>query len=208
MTLYGISMKPTDKKIYLASKSPRRRELLRQIDIDFELLLTLDDTDETVHPGEDPEHYVTRVTRAKLMNALHTMHTRQLPARPILTSDTTVVIDNLILGKPASTEQALEMIRRLSDKTHQVYTSVAVGAHDEIWQLTQCSQVKFDVIPEETIQKYCRTKEPFDKAGAYGIQGLAAMFIKEIKGSYSGIMGLPLFEAAQLLKNAGIPLIE
>lgn len=200
-------MKPTDRKIYLASKSPRRRELLRQIGIEFELLMTTDEVDESVNPGELPEHYVTRVTMDKLTNALQIMHSRQLKSRPIVAADTTVVIDNLILGKPASYAQALDMIRRLSGQTHQVYTSVAVGFQDDIWQLTQRSDVTFDVIPEEVMVKYCKTKEPFDKAGAYGIQGIAATFIKEIKGSYSGIMGLPLFETAQLLQKAKIPLI-
>lgn len=200
-------MKPTDRKIYLASKSPRRRELLRQIGIEFELLMSIEEVDESVNPGELPEHYVTRVTKAKLLNALQTMRSRQLRNRPIVAADTTVVIDNLILGKPASYAQALDMIRRLSGHTHQVYSSVAVAFHDDVWQLTQCSDVTFDVIPEEVIQQYCKTKEPFDKAGAYGIQGIAATFIKEIKGSYSGIMGLPLFETAQLLQKARIPLI-
>lgn len=200
-------MKPTDRKIYLASKSPRRRELLRQIGIDFELLMSIEEVDESVNPGELPEHYVTRVTKAKLINALETMHSRQLRTRPIVAADTTVVIDNLILGKPASYAQALDMIRRLSGHTHQVYSSVAVAFHDDIWQLTQCSDVTFNVIPEDIIEQYCKTKEPFDKAGAYGIQGIAATFIKEIRGSYSGIMGLPLFETAQLLQKAKIPLI-
>lgn len=200
-------MKPTDRKIYLASKSPRRRELLRQIGIEFELLMSIEEVDESVNPGELPEHYVTRVTKAKLLNALETMHTRQLRTRPIVAADTTVVIDNLILGKPASYAQALDMIRRLSGQTHQVYSSVAVAFHDDVWQLTQCSDVTFNVIPEEVIEQYCKTKEPFDKAGAYGIQGIAATFIKEIRGSYSGIMGLPLFETAQLLQKAKIPLI-
>lgn len=200
-------MKPTDRKIYLASKSARRRELLRQIGIEFELLMTLEEVDESVNPGEKPHDYVTRVTKAKLTNAVNTMRARQLKVRPIVAADTTVVIDNLILGKPASFAQAVDMIRRLSGQTHHVYTSVAVAFHDDIWQLTQCSEVTFETIPEEVIIKYCKTKEPFDKAGAYGIQGVAATFIKEIKGSYSGIMGLPLFETAQLLQNARIPLI-
>lgn len=201
-------MKPSDRKIYLASKSPRRRELLRQINVDFELLLSTDDVDEQVNPGEKPDAYVTRVTRDKLLNAQHTMLARQLPERPILAADTTVVIDDLILGKPASTEQAVAMISRLSGRTHQVLTSVAVALHDQIWQTTQSSDVTFETLSEDTVRSFCNTKEPYDKAGGYGIQGLAAIFIHTIHGSHSGIMGLPLFETAQLLQKSGIRILD
>lgn len=201
-------MKPSDKKIYLASKSPRRRELLRQINVEFELLLSADEVNEQAHPNEKPEAYVTRVTYDKLLAAQKTMKLRQLPVRPILSADTTVVIDDTILGKPASTEEAVIMLSTLSGRTHQVLTSIAVAIHDQIWQITQRSDVTFDTLSPETIRRYCNTKEPYDKAGGYGIQGIAALFIQSIHGSHSGIMGLPLFETAQLLQKVGIGVFE
>lgn len=200
-------MKLIDRKIYLASKSPRRRELLRQIGTDFELLLSPEEVNEQVHPGERPDAYVARVTYDKLVNAQKIMHARQLPQRPILSADTTVVIDDLILGKPVSKAQAIAMMERLSGRTHQVLTSVAVALHEQVWQITQRSDVTFDTLSPDTIAGYCNTKEPYDKAGGYGVQGLASIFIKDIQGSHSGIMGLPLFETAQLLQKAGVPLL-
>ncbi len=200
-------MKLADKKIYLASKSPRRRELLRQIGIDFELLLNDKEVDEQVLPHEKPADYVARVTRDKLLSAHRTMQFRQLPARPILAADTTVVVDDLILGKPVDFKEAVDMITRLSGRTHQVLTSIAVSWRDQVWQLTQYSDVAFDVVSDDDIRAYCATTEPYDKAGAYGIQGLASIFIKDIAGSHSGIMGLPLFETTQLLQKAGLKLL-
>ncbi|NUU01940.1 Maf family protein [Herbaspirillum robiniae] len=204
-------MKQAEQKIYLASKSPRRRELLRQIGIDFELLLSEKEVDESVLPNEGPLDYVARVTRDKLESAQQTMILRQLPHRPLLSADTTVVIDHLILGKPASHEEAVQMITRLSGRTHQVLTSVAVGltmgVETEIWQITQQSDVSFAALTTDAIEAYCSTIEPYDKAGAYGIQGLASMFISNIVGSHSGIMGLPLFETAQLLQKAGVRIL-
>lgn len=204
-------MKQAEQKIYLASKSPRRRELLRQIGIDFELLLSEKEVDESVLPNEGPLDYVARVTRDKLQSAQQTMILRQLPHRPLLSADTTVVIDHLILGKPANHDEAVQMITRLSGRTHQVLTSVAVGltmgVETEIWQVTQQSDVSFADLTGEAIEAYCNTIEPYDKAGAYGIQGLASMFISNIVGSHSGIMGLPLFETAQLLQKAGVRIL-
>lgn len=204
-------MKQAEQKIYLASKSPRRRELLRQIGIDFELLLSEKEVDESVLPNEGPLDYVARVTRDKLESAQQTMILRQLPHRPLLSADTTVVIDHLILGKPADHAEAVQMIARLSGRTHQVLTSVAVGVtlgvETEIWQITQQSDVSFAALTDEAIEAYCNTIEPYDKAGAYGIQGLASMFISNIVGSHSGIMGLPLFETAQLLQKAGVRIL-
>jgi septum formation protein len=200
-------MKLADKKIYLASKSPRRRELLRQIGIDFELLLNDKEVDEQVLPDEKPADYVARVTRDKLLSAHRTMLYRQLPPRPILSADTTVVIDDLILGKPLDYKEAVEMITRLSGRTHQVLTSIAVAWHEQVWQLTQYSDVAFDTLSQDAIRAYCATQEPYDKAGGYGIQGLASIFIKDIAGSHSGIMGLPLFETTQLLQKAGVRIL-
>ena len=205
-------MRPADQKIYLASKSPRRRELLRQIGVEFELLLLRDqsgrvaDVTEQVLPGETPDSYVHRVTREKVQAGVETVRWRRLPLRPVLTADTTVVLDQNIFGKPADPAEALDMLRRLSGRTHQVLTSVAVQRDDEIWQVTQCSDVTFATLSDATLRVYCATKEPYDKAGAYGIQGYAATFIERMAGSYTGIMGLPLFETAQLLKQAGLKL--
>ena len=200
-------MKLADKKIYLASKSPRRRELLRQIGIEFELLLSDKEVDEQVLPNEKPADYVARVTRDKLLSARQIMLQRQLPARPLLAADTTVVVDDLILGKPTDFKQAVEMITLLSGRTHQVLTSIAVAWQEQMWQITQYSDVAFDDLTDEAIRGYCATQEPYDKAGGYGIQGLASIFIKDIAGSHSGIMGLPLFETAQLLQKAGVRLL-
>jgi septum formation protein len=197
-------MKQTIKKIYLASKSPRRRELLRQIGIEFELLLNDSEVNEDVLPGEAPHDYVARVTRDKAEHAREIMLRRQLPMRPVLAADTTVVIDTAILGKPADMYEAVQMMRRLSGRTHQVLTSVAVAFGAEMWQITQSSDVVFAPLSEQTIAAYCDTPEPYDKAGGYGIQGPAAIFITNISGSYSGIAGLPLFETAQLLQKAGV----
>lgn len=203
-------MKHPERKIYLASKSPRRRELLRQIGIEFEILQLRDhaargpDVSETVHPDEFPQDYVARVSAEKASFAWHMMHKRRMLPRPVLAADTTVVIDGSILGKPAGTAEAIEMMRQLSGRTHQVMTAIALYHDEQSWQLTQISDVTFADLSEQTIASYCATHEPYDKAGGYGIQGLAAVFIRHIAGSYSGIMGLPLFETTQLLEEAGI----
>jgi septum formation protein len=203
-------MKPANHKIYLASKSPRRRELLRQIGVEFELLLLRDqsprgpEVNEEVRPGEKAEEYVTRVAREKAEFASTVMMWRRLPIRAVLSADTTVVIDDRILGKPANVAEAVEMIKALSGRTHQVMTSIAVCRGDDNWQTTQTSNVTFAAMTDDMIRAYCATPEPYDKAGGYAIQGIAAVFIENIVGSYSGIMGLPLHETAQLLRNAGI----
>jgi septum formation protein len=205
-------MKPIDKKIYLASKSPRRRELLRQIGVEFELLMLRNDTNrgpdvsEVVIFGEDPVDYVARVAREKAAFAWSIVQNRRLPVRPILSADTTVTLDGKILGKPANKAEAIAMLERLSGRTHQVLTSIAVHHHNNVEQVTQVSQVRFATLSLASIKAYCATQEPYDKAGGYGIQGMAALFVEHIDGSHSGIMGLPLYETARLLRNAGIPL--
>ncbi|MBW8897423.1 MAG: septum formation inhibitor Maf [Massilia sp.] len=205
-------MKPIDKKIYLASKSPRRRELLRQIGVEFELLMLRNDTvrgpdvSEAVLPGETAEAYVARVANEKAAFAWNIVQNRRLPVRPVLAADTTVVVDGDILGKPANTAEAVRMLERLSGRSHQVLTSIAVHYTDMAQQLTQVSEVRFATLSPASIKAYCATPEPYDKAGGYGIQGLAALFVEHIDGSHSGIMGLPLFETAQLLRQAGVPL--
>lgn len=203
--------KPLDNKIYLASKSPRRRELLRQVGVDFELLsLRTDpargvDVSEEAYPNEDPLAYVARVANEKGAFAWKVLQLRRQPLRPVLTADTTVTIDGLILGKPENNEEAVEMLGRLSGRTHQVLTSVAVHYTDMALQVTQVSDVRFARLSADAIKAYCATPEPYDKAGGYGIQGLAALFVEHIEGSHSGIMGLPLFETANLLRKAGVP---
>ncbi|NHZ32199.1 MULTISPECIES: nucleoside triphosphate pyrophosphatase [Massilia] len=205
-------MKPIDRKIYLASKSPRRRELLRQIGVEFELLTLRNDTPrgpdvtEVVHPGEAAIDYVARVANEKAAFGWNMVQNRRLTLRPVLAADTTVTIDGAILGKPGSPNEAMEMLERLSGRTHQVLTAIAVHHTDMKRQVTQVSQVRFAKLSAASIKAYCSTPEPYDKAGGYGLQGLAALFVEHIEGSHSGIVGLPLFETAQLLREAGIPL--
>jgi septum formation protein len=208
-----MSYKPLDKKIYLASKSPRRRELLRQVGVEFELLMLRSDpargavdVSEDVRPGEDPNDYVARVAKEKGAFAWSVLQMRRQPLRPVLTADTTVTIDGEILGKPANADEAIAMLERLSGRTHQVLTSVAVHYNNLAEQVTQVSNVRFAQLSPEAIRAYCATSEPYDKAGGYGIQGMAALFIDYIEGSHSGIMGLPLFETASLLRRAGVPI--
>ena len=206
-------MKSLDKKIYLASKSPRRRELLRQVGIDFDILsLRSDpgrgiDVSEDAFTGEPALDYVARVAREKGAFGWNLLHIRRMPLRPVLSADTTVTIDGEILGKPADPKEAYAMLERLSGRTHQVLTSVAVHYTDVFEQVTQVSNVQFAQLTPEAIRAYCATPEPYDKAGAYGIQGLAALFIEHIEGSHSGIMGLPVFETAQLLQKAGVAVL-
>ncbi|MGK5009369.1 Maf family protein [Janthinobacterium sp. MDB2-8] len=205
-------MKTADHKIYLASKSPRRRELLRQIGIDFELLLLRSDgprgadVTEEVLADESALDYVARVSNEKAAFAWDLVRRRHLTPRPVLAADTTVTIDGIILGKPADRFEAVAMLQQLSGRTHQVLTSIAVHYKNFAEQRTQVSQVRFGVLSPAAIAAYCATPEPYDKAGGYGIQGSAALFVEHIEGSHSGIMGLPLYETAQLLRLAGLPL--
>ena len=202
-----------DKKIYLASQSPRRRELLRQIGVDFELLsLRSDaargaDVSELALPGEAALDYVARVANEKAAFAWHVVQCRRLPVRPVLAADTTVTLDGAILHKPANLDEAVCMLERLSGRVHQVMTSVAVHHTHFAGQFTHTSSVRFATLSAASINAYCATGEPYDKAGGYGIQGLAALFVEHIEGSHSGIMGLPLFETARLLREAGLALV-
>ena len=206
-------MKNPNQKIYLASQSPRRRELLRQIGVDFDVLLLRTqtprgpDVNEIALEHESPETYVARIAFEKATFALQAMQSRKLPQRPILAADTTVTINDKILGKPTDTADAMAMLRLLSGRTHQVLTSIVVMHSDQSWQVTQISEVAFQPLTEPMIHAYCATTEPYDKAGSYGIQGSAAIFIEGIRGSHSGIMGLPLFETAQLLQQVGIRIL-
>ena len=205
-------MKLLDKKIYLASSSPRRRELLRQVGIDFEMLLLRNDgprgadVTELVLPGEPAADYVARVAQEKAAFGLNLLRRRHLTPRPVLAADTTVALDGVILGKPANRTEAIAMLELLSGRTHQVLTCVAVQHKDFAEHITQVSQVRFATLTAAAIAAYCATQEPFDKAGGYGIQGAAALFVEHIDGSHSGIMGLPLYETGQLLRRAGLAL--
>ena len=207
-------MTPPTAHIYLASKSPRRKELLRQIGVDFESLRLRSasergdpDVSEIVHPGEAALDYVARVANEKAAFGSVVLLQRHRVPRPVLAADTCVVIDGDILGKPADALEAMAMLARLSGRTHQVLTAIAVHHQGHIEQLTQVSDVRFGVLSQREIEAYCATPEPYDKAGGYGIQGAAALFVEHIQGSHSGIMGLPLFETAQLLRRAGIPIL-
>jgi septum formation protein len=197
--------------IYLASNSPRRRELLKQIGVQYELLLMRElapraDIDESPRPDETPHAYVERVVRLKADIALKVMRERKLQPRPILTADTTVTFDGAILGKPADRDEAMSMLKRLSGETHQVLTAVMVTSAEETFRTLTTSLVTFSAISEDEIRWYVDTGEPMDKAGAYGVQGRAAKFIAKLSGSYSSVVGLPLFETAGLLRQAGVQL--
>jgi len=182
--------------IRLASQSPRRAELLSQIGVAFEA--TPADIDETPLQGELPEDYVMRMAQEKA-RAVHQLHSNDW----VLGSDTSVILAGKILGKPENREEGIAMLSALSGKTHRVLTSVSLIGNDEYHALSE-SQVTFRDLDQAEIETYWETGEPADKAGAYAVQGQAAVFISRINGSFSGIMGLPLFETAQLLTQAGI----
>jgi septum formation protein len=194
--------------IYLASQSPRRRQLLEQLGVRHELLLPDADEDaeslEEVFKNEAPAAYVQRVTGLKLDAALARMKRRKLPPAPILCSDTTVAMGRVIYGKPDDAKDAARMLRELSGSTHRVLTAVAVQAGRRRFEALSDSRVTFDELTLAEIRAYVASGEPMGKAGAYAVQGRVAMHISRINGSYSGIMGLPLRETAQLLQAAGI----
>ncbi len=194
--------------IYLASQSPRRAQLLDQLGIAHRLLLAGPEEDaeslEQVNVGESPSAYVQRVTALKL-DAAVARHARQgLPPAPILCADTTVAFGREILGKPKDADDAQRMLALLAGRTHRVLTAVAVQAGAQRHAALSVSHVRFAALDDARIAAYVAGGEPFGKAGAYGIQGAAAGFIEHISGSYSGIMGLPMFETAQLLERSGI----
>ena len=194
--------------IYLASQSPRRRQLLDQLGVQHQLLLPDADEDaeslEAGLPYEAPAAYVVRVTQLKLDAALLRLKHRGLPPAPVLCADTIVALGRQILGKPADAAQARQMLRGLSGKTHRVLTAVAIGSARKRDQALNLSRVTFAQMTDRQIRAYAASGEPLGKAGAYGVQGRAAVFIERIAGSYSGIMGLPLFETARLLRAFGV----
>ena len=193
--------------IYLASRSPRRRELLTQIGVRFHLLLFRArpgeglDVDEDPLAGELPAAYVERVARDKAEAGWRRLMQRNLPQAPVLAADTTVALGERILGKPASREEAAAMLAELSDSQHEVLTAIALKYGDWMESALSRSEVRFKKLTPEEIRQYVATRECDDKAGGYAIQGRAARFITELRGSYSGVMGLPLYETAQLLER-------
>ena len=193
--------------IYLASQSPRRSQLLDQLGVAHQLLLPSAQEDsealEMVLPGETPRDYVQRVTVLKLGAALVRLKRLGLLDAPVLCADTTVALGDDILGKPADAQDAQRMLAHLSGRTHQVFTAVVLGWGGQVAQACSASDVVFAALAPEAIARYAETGEPMGKAGAYAVQGRAAAFIERIDGSYSGIMGLPLFETARLLRTTG-----
>ncbi len=185
--------------LHLASQSPRRSELLTQIGVLHTIIKV--DVDETPHQGEQPEEYVVRLAREKALAGQAELG--QPGHQLVLAADTSVVVDGQILGKPADKSGALEMLQLLSNRSHWVFSGVAL-AGDKIASSISSSKVTFCHVTPEQAQAYWNSSEPADKAGGYGIQGLGSLFISKIEGSFSGIMGLPLFETAQLLRQAGI----
>ena len=196
---------PIERGIYLASRSPRRRELLAQIGVRYNLLLfrsrpeEKEEVNEDPLEGEAPVAYVERVARAKADAGWRRMMQRNLPQSPVLAADTTVALDGRIFGKPESREHAAEMLAALSGKRHEVLTAVALAQGEWLESALSVSEVEFKRLSDDEIRQYVATGECDDKAGAYAIQGRAARFVVELRGSYSGVMGLPLYETGRLL---------
>lgn len=199
-----------DGLIYLVSASPRRRELLKQIGVHFETLLLRSDparkidVDETPLPGEPVTEYAARIARAKADAGWQRLQDRKLPLRPVLAADTAVFLDGNIFGKPGNVENAVDMLSRLSGKEHEVITAVTCRMGDRSASKLSRSRVSFCEIGEKAIREYAQSGEPLDKAGGYAIQGRGARFVTRIDGSYSGVMGLPLYETGQILAEMGI----
>ena len=198
-----------DRSIYLASRSPRRRELLSQIGVRFHMLMFRDkpatdpDLDEAVHEGETPNGYVERIARAKAQAGWRRLEQRNLPRAAVLAADTTVAIDGRVLGKPADRRDAAVMLAALSGRRHEVFSAVALKYEAQLECAVSVSEVDFKVLGDDEIRQYVATGECDDKAGGYAIQGRAAQFVSALHGSFSGVMGLPLFETAQLLERMG-----
>jgi septum formation protein len=187
--------------IYLASGSPRRADLLRQINVDFELLAV--EIDESFHRHEAPAEYVKRMARSKALAGYQSLSER-VEGALVLGADTIIAIDDKIIGKPVDREQCGCILAMLSGREHQVLSAIAVAKENDILCRLSTSQVWFKSLSTAEIEQYCASEEPMDKAGAYAIQGRAAIFIKSLAGSYSSVMGLPLYETAGLLKEAGV----
>ncbi|MGS1006266.1 Maf family protein [Achromobacter anxifer] len=196
----------TAARLYLASASPRRRELLTQIGLPHEVLLAPapPGEDEPQLPGESAADYVQRTARDKALRGRDWMLSQDLPPLPLLAADTTVILAGSVLGKPADRDDAKRILRALSGSAHEVHTAVAVWTGERLLEAVSITEVRMRELTDAEIGRYCDSGEPYGKAGAYGIQGLAGTFISHIAGSYTGVMGLPLFETADLLRAAGI----
>jgi len=208
--LFVLTERPS---IYLASKSPRRQDLLRQLGVDFTELLLREaagrrrDMVEASRKDESPIEYIKRIARTKAAVGWHQMGRRGLAPKPVLAADTEVVLDGAVLGKPKDATSATEMLRRLSGQTHEVSTAVAIRWNTQILMTVSSSCVTFRALVDDEIERYVATGEPFDKAGAYAIQGRAAAFVSHLEGSYSGVMGLRLFETAEILVKLGLQVL-
>jgi septum formation protein len=202
-----------EQRIYLASRSPRRRELLKQIGVAFDVLLLREDpsrgedVDERVMPGEQPADYVTRIARAKAELGWVRVLQRRLRPNPVLGADTSVIIDGETLGKPEGRQDAERMLAKLSGRSHQVLSAVALCYRELVEVRLSSTTVEFRELTEQEIRRYVATGEPLDKAGAYAIQGRGAAFVRSIAGSYSGVMGLPLFEMVELMQHFGFEVL-
>ena len=201
--------------LYLASKSPRRKALLEQLGFTPIVMASHTHTlgyfqgDEEPLANEAPQDYVERIAKEKILEAFEKVERESLLPLPVLSADTTVICNNRILGKPRDEIEAKNFLRLLSGRSHEVRTAVCVGLNKDNWKMSvSVSHVQFKALSEEEISAYVRLAEPYDKAGGYGIQGLAGAFISEIRGSYSGIMGLPIYETCALLKDYGLDLFE
>lgn len=199
-------------RIHLASRSPRRRELLTQMGVQFDTIVFRNspredrEIDETPLAGEAPMIYVERVARAKAEHGWRIVGWRKFLSQPVLAADTTLEFEGEIIGKPIDADDAKIILRRLSGKTHRVLTSVAVAFEGRLESVVSLSEVCFGVLDESELSNYVSTGEPMDKAGAYGIQGRAGLFVAHLAGSYTGVMGLPIYESGVLLKRFGFPL--
>lgn len=208
--LFVLTERPA---IYLASKSPRRQELLRQLGVEFDELLLREapgrrrDIVEGPRKDEPPLEYVKRIARLKTSVGWHRLARRGLPPKPVLGADTEVVLDGAALGKPADAAGAVAMLAALSGRSHEVITAVAVRWQTQLLTAVSTSRVTFRALAKDEIERYVATGEPFDKAGGYAIQGKAAAFVQHLEGSYSGVMGLPLYEAAGVLARIGFPVL-
>jgi septum formation protein len=196
-------------RIYLASRSPRRRELLTRVGIRFDSLVFRGppredaEVDEIPLGDETPSNYVQRLARAKALHGLRLVRQREMPPQPVLAADTAIEFEGKIIGKPSNAADAVEMLKRFSGRAHHVLTAVTLADGGRIESAFSASEVVFGALSENEIRRYVESGDPMDKAGAYGIQGYAALFVERLSGSYSGVMGLPLFETGQLLKRFG-----
>lgn len=197
-------MTSTPNLIYLASASPRRRELLEQLGLSLQRIHA--DIDESVRPGENAADYALRLALEKSAAGWQVVEQGGQPHHPLLAADTTVTLDGEIFGKPEDAADARRMLRTFSGRSHQVITALAVRQGEQVESAVSITEVRFRELTDADIERYLASGEPFDKAGAYGIQGKAGVFVERIDGSFTGVMGLPLFETAQLLGRFGLSL--